>query len=94
MLIAVFDGHGGSEVAKYAAMNLGQHIKSLDGYKKGNFQEALTEAFLSFDELLTQPHILDILRALAKDSSEVDSQTDNGNLRKSIFVHDVMKSAI
>ncbi|GAV08414.1 hypothetical protein RvY_18106 [Ramazzottius varieornatus] len=81
MLFAVFDGHGGSEVAKYAAMHLGQHLKSLDNYKKGNFQEALTEAFLSFDELLTQPHVLEVLRAIAKNSndSDADSQTDDGN---------------
>lgn len=96
MLFAVFDGHGGSEVAKYAAMHLGQHLKSLDNYKKGNFQEALAEAFLSFDELLTQPHVLEVLRAIAKNSndSDGDSQTDNGKysaVHSSIDYGDVIR---
>ncbi|OWA50145.1 putative protein phosphatase [Hypsibius exemplaris] len=76
MLFAVFDGHGGAEVAKYAALHMGNHIKSLDKYKQGDYEGALVEAFLSFDALLREPHIMEILKALSKSDSEAGDKAD------------------
>lgn len=47
---AVFDGHGGSEVAKYAAKNVIGVFKGTDHYKAGNIKDALIETFLKLDE--------------------------------------------
>ena len=40
-LFAVFDGHGGQEVAKYTAKHLEGIIKSNDAYKNGEVLEGL-----------------------------------------------------
>lgn len=49
---AVYDGHGGAEVAQYCAKYLPDYLKNLDEYKKGNLEEALKALFLKFDESL------------------------------------------
>lgn len=46
---AVYDGHGSSRVSKHASENLWRHILDNEKYSKGNFKEALEEAFLAFD---------------------------------------------
>ncbi|XP_055329996.1 protein phosphatase ppm-1.G-like isoform X2 [Paramacrobiotus metropolitanus] len=79
MLFAVFDGHGGSEVAKYAAQYLPNHLKSLAKYQEGKYEEALEEAFLSFDATLKEPHVQKILRALSKDDSDNEAHASEGS---------------
>ncbi|VDI68842.1 protein phosphatase 1G [Mytilus galloprovincialis] len=64
-LFAVYDGHGGAEVAQYCAANLPQYIKETKSYKEGRFNEALEEAFLGFDAILTTPKIVQELKVLA-----------------------------
>ncbi|CAK9254406.1 unnamed protein product, partial [Sphagnum jensenii] len=54
-LFAVFDGHGGPEVAQYCAQHLPNFIKSLASYQNTNIVESLEEAFLKFDNTLTKP---------------------------------------
>lgn len=75
MLYAVFDGHGGAEVAKYAAQQLGSFIKSLDKYKEGRYEEALEEAFLKFDALLKEQQVQDTLKAIAA-SDDSDNEAN------------------
>lgn len=48
-LFAVFDGHGGQEVALYAKEHLENLIKSTEEYKKQDYKEALRRGFLDFD---------------------------------------------
>lgn len=38
-LFAVYDGHGGSEVAKYCALHLPEFIKENAVYKSGDFEK-------------------------------------------------------
>lgn len=55
----------GAEVAQYCAANLPQYIKETKSYKEGRFNEALEEAFLGFDAILTTPKIVQELKVLA-----------------------------
>lgn len=75
-LFAVYDGHGGHEVAAYCAEHLPKFIKELEAYKKGDVLEALKEAFLGFDSTLTKPEIISILKELA--GNKEDGQSTGG----------------
>jgi len=52
-LFAVFDGHGGSEVAKFCAKHFGEELSLNQNFKNGNIEEALKETFLLMDEILS-----------------------------------------
>ncbi|KAI8072783.1 phosphatase 2C-domain-containing protein [Gongronella butleri] len=47
---AVFDGHGGSEVAKYSGEHLYKRILDSDAFKQGKLRTALKEGFLGIDQ--------------------------------------------
>ncbi|KAL1405210.1 Protein phosphatase 2C 2 [Vanrija albida] len=49
-LAGVFDGHGGSTVAKFTGTTLHTRIANLDAYKSGDYEVALKQAFLKTDE--------------------------------------------
>lgn len=70
---AVYDGHGGAEIALYCSRHLPDFIKQLDSYREGRFSDALTEGFLKFDSLLLEDGVKEILQVLA------DSKDKNGN---------------
>lgn len=62
---AVYDGHGGHEVATYCALNLPDFIKNLDVYKKGDLIKALEEGYLEFDKTLTREDVIKVLHVVA-----------------------------
>ncbi|CAH0720963.1 unnamed protein product, partial [Brenthis ino] len=62
---AVYDGHGGAEVATYCSQNLPNYIKNTDAYKSGDMVKALTDAFLGFDASIATKEVMDILKELA-----------------------------
>lgn len=64
-MFAVYDGHGGAEVAKYCAQKLPQFIKYTKGYKEGDYVDALENAFLDIDETMTHPYVVQTLKALS-----------------------------
>lgn len=79
---AVYDGHGGHEVAAYSAQHLPQYLKNCEAYKKGDYAQALKDAFLGFDATLTTPEVLAILKQIAKNkdcgqNSESDEEEEN-----------------
>uniref|UniRef100_A0A1B6DM71 protein-serine/threonine phosphatase n=1 Tax=Clastoptera arizonana TaxID=38151 RepID=A0A1B6DM71_9HEMI len=76
-LFAVYDGHGGHEVAEYCSKYLPDFIKSSVAYKNGNFHEALKEAFLDFDATLAKPEVISVLKEIAgaKDLDKTNSDT-------------------
>ena len=51
MLFAVFDGHGGDQVAKFANLKFTEVLVGQADFKAGNYKSALTKAFFAFDEL-------------------------------------------
>ena len=79
-LFAVYDGHGGHEVAAYCAEHLPKFIKDIESYKKGDYIEALKQAFLGFDGSLTKPEIISILKELA-------GNKEDGASTGELFVH-------
>ncbi|XP_018364411.1 PREDICTED: probable protein phosphatase CG10417 [Trachymyrmex cornetzi] len=88
-LFAVYDGHGGHEVATYCARNLPDFIKQTEAYKTSDIRQALIDAFLGFDETLTKPEVVNVLKELAgtstsekkeNDSNESDEEENVNNL--------------
>lgn len=47
---AVFDGHGGSAVAKYSGENVFKRLRTDESYSWGNYDKALKRAFMGTDE--------------------------------------------
>uniref|UniRef100_A0A023F114 protein-serine/threonine phosphatase n=2 Tax=Triatoma infestans TaxID=30076 RepID=A0A023F114_TRIIF len=78
-LFAVYDGHGGHEVAEYTAQHLPDFIKETDAYKKGSYEEALKEAFLGFDALLATEPVIEKLKEIAFSKKKDDQDKDGSN---------------
>ncbi|XP_049866905.1 uncharacterized protein LOC126367438 isoform X2 [Pectinophora gossypiella] len=82
-LFAVYDGHGGAEVATYCSQNLPNYIKNTEAYKSGELIKALEDAFLGFDATIASKEVMDILKELAGEinppgpSDNEDSEDDN-----------------
>lgn len=55
----------GAEVAQYTAAHLPDFIKNLPLYTDGKLADALQEAFLAFDETLTEDIVIQELKVLA-----------------------------
>mmetsp|Transcript_38870 Transcript_38870/g.44250 ORF Transcript_38870/g.44250 Transcript_38870/m.44250 type:complete len:319 (+) Transcript_38870:47-1003(+) len=51
-LFAVFDGHGGPEVAQFSSRHFGELLLKQAPYKSGDYGEGLRQAFLGIDTLL------------------------------------------
>ncbi|CAF4551158.1 unnamed protein product, partial [Rotaria sp. Silwood1] len=76
---AVYDGHGGAEIALYCSRHFPDFLKQLDSYKEGRLNDALIEGFLKFDSLLLDTNVKEILQALAdsKDKNDNDEPIDD-----------------
>lgn len=65
-LFAVFDGHGGPEVAKFCSKHFPPTLKANKNYAEGKYSIALEETFLKMDEMLLSddgPSLLKEFRA-------------------------------
>lgn len=51
-LFAVFDGHGGNQVADFAKAHFIEELEASENYKGGDFESALKETFVRMDELM------------------------------------------
>lgn len=54
-IFAVFDGHGGKAVAKFAQTKFVKELTSLPSFKEGQYELALKQAFHRIDEMLEDP---------------------------------------
>lgn len=73
---AVYDGHGGAEVAAHCADKLPEFLKNLEAYKNGDFELALKDAFLGFDATLLEEDVIQILKILAGERNvDMDDST-------------------
>ncbi|KAL6779395.1 hypothetical protein ACKKBG_A12165 [Auxenochlorella protothecoides x Auxenochlorella symbiontica] len=77
-IFAVFDGHGGKEVAKYAAVHVPQLVVESEGYRGGQTALALSQAFLAVDDLLVLPEHREELKALRGGDKEEKQKTRRG----------------
>lgn len=64
-LFAVYDGHGGAEVAIYCAEKLPTFLKSLDKFKDKNFHQALVNAFIGLDGDILKEETMEVLKKIA-----------------------------
>lgn len=67
-LFAVFDGHGGAEVAKFCSKHFPPALKSNASYQQGNYKLALEETFLKMDEMLLSNEGPGLLREFRAES--------------------------
>jgi serine/threonine protein phosphatase PrpC len=51
-IFAVFDGHGGCEVAYYVEHHFIDELKKSENFKKGDYKNALIDTFLLLDKML------------------------------------------
>lgn len=77
---AVYDGHGGAEVAEYCSQKLPQFLKGLESFKAGSFEQALKDAFMGFDATLLDEKVIEELRHLARKNPDYeDSDMDEND---------------
>ncbi|VDK66552.1 unnamed protein product [Onchocerca ochengi] len=62
---AVYDGHGGSEVAQYSAHHLPDMLKANNSWFSGNYAKAIQDTFLELDELLRSETVMRELKKMA-----------------------------
>lgn len=70
----MYDGHGGAEVAQYAADELPNVVKNTF-YESGDYEKALITAYLEFDNSLVEQSVVDKLTALREEQN-----SDSGKL--------------
>ncbi|KAK0180947.1 hypothetical protein PV327_003275 [Microctonus hyperodae] len=63
---ALYDGHGGHEVATYCAKELPDFIQKTYAYSKGDITRALINGISEFDMILTKPEVTEILKELSQ----------------------------
>ncbi|KAJ8393267.1 hypothetical protein AAFF_G00063390 [Aldrovandia affinis] len=64
-MFAVYDGHGGEEVALYCSKYLPEIIKEQKAYKDGKLQKALEDAFMAIDRSITTEEVIKELTRMA-----------------------------
>jgi serine/threonine protein phosphatase PrpC len=72
-LFAIFDGHGGPEVAKFCSKVMPEELKKNESFKAANYKKALEEVFVHMDALLLNDSNGDLLREFKADSENPNS---------------------
>lgn len=67
-LFAVFDGHGGAEVAKFCELRFGEQLRKNKNFAEGRYRQALEETFLKMDEMLSSAEGERELRGLKQEN--------------------------
>ncbi|KAK4468079.1 hypothetical protein MN116_008252 [Schistosoma mekongi] len=75
---AVYDGHGGSEVARYCAEHMPDFLMNLPSYDKLDMKETLKQLFLDFDATLVTPETRVILSKMSE-TDKADSSSEKGS---------------
>lgn len=79
-LFAVFDGHGGCEVARFVEAHMVDELKKLETFKKGNYKQALIDTFLLLDKmLLSDKHKKELTTISQKYGQMASGQTFDGS---------------
>lgn len=83
-LFAVYDGHGGAEVAEYTAAKLPDYLKGLTTYKDGRLAQALEDSFMGFDALLTRDEVMAELQELAGTTPDHETAAEQAEEAKAL----------
>ncbi|KAL3869304.1 hypothetical protein ACJMK2_041998 [Sinanodonta woodiana] len=78
-MFAVYDGHGGAEVAQYCSLNLPSFIKDCQEYKDGHLEDALKKAFLEFDASLVKEEVIKELKVIAGVDDDGEEDEEDGD---------------
>lgn len=78
-LFGVFDGHGGAEVALYAAEQLPDIIKNNESFKNEDYVNALKKSYMDFDSIILTIPALKRMKILRL-------QNENGRLSVNIIL--------
>ena len=60
-LFGIFDGHGGSIISKFVASNFLNVFTSSPSFKNKNYEQALIESYIKFDEFLKNKDVNELL---------------------------------
>ncbi|XP_064624661.1 protein phosphatase 1G-like isoform X2 [Lineus longissimus] len=85
---AVYDGHGGAEVAQYCGMHLPDYLKSTEAYMSSNLSQALEDSFLGFDEMLTKEEVIKELKVLADVEDDVEEEDVQGEIEETVMLNE------
>jgi len=90
---AVYDGHGGHEVAEYTAKKLPAFIKENKDYQDGNMHKALVDCFVEFDRTIVNRDVVAELKRIAgkpEDDIEDEEEVDNLYQEATMPIEDVI----
>lgn len=90
---AVYDGHGGAEVAQYCSLNLPKFLKQLKSYKNKDFEQALKDAFLGFDATLLDEKVIEELKRLSDKTNGEEAVEEDDEEEEDDNVDDLCKEA-
>lgn len=90
---AVYDGHGGAEVAQYCSLNLPNFLKKLQSYKNKDFEQALKDAFLGFDATLLEEKVIEELKKLSDKTNGEEAIEEDDEEEEDDNVDDLCKEA-
>ncbi|XP_067278711.1 protein phosphatase 1G [Pseudorasbora parva] len=80
-MFAVYDGHGGEEVALYCSKYLPDIIKEQKTYKDGKLQKALEDAFLAIDgQITTEEVIKELVKIAGRPQEETEKVADEDDV--------------
>ncbi|KAF5283184.1 hypothetical protein FQR65_LT02696 [Abscondita terminalis] len=82
-LFAVYDGHGGHEVAYYCSQKLPNFIKNTESYKNNDLENALVDAFLGFDATIATPDVIAELKEIVG-VKETENETDGSDVEENV----------
>lgn len=80
-LFAVFDGHGGGEVARFAERHFAQELVNNENFPKKKYEQALSETFFKIDKMLQTAEGEKQLKKIKKEL--IDKQNSEGDEDKS-----------
>ncbi|KAK2896407.1 hypothetical protein QQF64_006133 [Cirrhinus molitorella] len=80
-MFAVYDGHGGEEVALYCSKYLPEIIKEQKAYKDGKLQKALEDAFLAIDARITTEEVIkELVQIAGRPQEETEKVADEDDV--------------